>query len=120
LENWKCTSSVRQATASVIRSTGSTSCGTANSAPPIACKKKLFSEVLCGENEVRHKLTVKPKVNQSTEEIKKLLKSKIDPVNMKIGIRTFKSLKNGNVLIEADSKDETEILNSQTRDESEY
>jgi len=35
---------------------------------------------------------------------------------MKIGIRTFKSLKNDNVLIETDSKEETEILNSQIHD----
>jgi len=35
---------------------------------------------------------------------------------MKIGIRTFKSLKKGNVLIEADSKEEIEALNSQIRD----
>jgi hypothetical protein len=59
---------------------------------------------------------VKPKENQSSEEIKKLLKSKIDPVNMKIGIRAFRSLKNGNVLIEADSKEEIKLLNSQIRD----
>ena len=83
---------------------------------PIGGKKKLFSEVLCGKYETRHKLTIKPKDNQSTEEIKWLLKSKIDPINMKIGIRTFKSLKNGNVLIEADSKEEIEVLNSQIQD----
>jgi len=59
---------------------------------------------------------VKSKENQSTEEIKKLLKTKIDPVNMKIGIRKFKSLKNGNVLIEADSKKEIERSHSQIRD----
>jgi hypothetical protein len=59
---------------------------------------------------------VKPKVNQSAEEIKKLLKTEIDPVNMKIGIRTFKSLKNGNVLIETDSKEEIETLNTQISD----
>ena len=35
---------------------------------------------------------------------------------MKTGIRTFKSLKNGNVLIEADSKKEIERLHSQIRD----
>jgi len=86
--------------------TGLTSHGTAVSAPPSGNKKKLFSEVVCRKNE-RHKLTVKPEDNQSTEEIKKLLKSKDDPVNMKIGIRTFKSLKNSNVLIEADSKEDT-------------
>jgi hypothetical protein len=116
LEKWKSTSSVRQVLPSLTSSSGLTSRGTAVSAPPIGSKKKLFSEVLCGKNEEQHKLTVKPKDNWLTEEFKKLLKSKIDPVNMKIGIRTFKSLKNGNVLIEADSKEEIEILNSQIHD----
>jgi len=35
---------------------------------------------------------------------------------MKIGIRALKSLKNGQVLIEADSKEGLEILNSQIYD----
>jgi hypothetical protein len=64
----------------------------------------------------RQKLNVKCKENQSTEEIEKLLKTKIDPVNMKIGIKEFKSLRNGNVLIESDSKEEIERLDSQIRD----
>jgi hypothetical protein len=116
LEKWKSTSSARKASLSVINSSELTSCGAAVSTPPIGGKKKLSSEVLCGKNEVGHKLTVKPKSNPSTEEIKKLIKSKLDTVNMKFGIRTFKSLKNGNVLIEADSKDEIETLNSQIHD----
>jgi hypothetical protein len=58
---------------------------------------------------------VKRKVNKSTEEVKELLKAEIDPVNMEIGIRTFKSRKNGNFLIEADSKEEIEVLNCQIR-----
>ena len=74
---------------------------------------KLFSEVVGSKHEERHKLKIKPKQNQSTEEIKKLLKTKIDPIDMKIGIRTLKRLKNGQVLIEADSKEELEMLNSQ-------
>jgi len=49
---------------------------------------------------------VKPNDNKTAEEIKKLLRTKMDTVNMKIGIRTFKSLKNGNVLIETDSTQE--------------
>jgi len=56
---------------------------------------------------------VKPRHSQSTEEIKRLIKSKIDPVNTKIGIRTFKSLKNGNFLDAADSKEEIETVSSQ-------
>jgi len=89
-----------------------TSRGTAAHATPCCDRKKLFSEVVGGKLEERHKLKVKPKQSQSTEEIKKLLETKIDPINMKIGIRTLKSLKNGQVLIEADSKEELEILNS--------
>ena len=89
----KSTSSARQVVPSVVSSSGLASCGAAISAPPTGSKKKLFSDDMCGKNEVRHKLTVKPKDNQSTEEIKKLLKSKIDPVKMKTGIRTFKGLR---------------------------
>ena len=85
-------------------------------APPPSGRKKLFSEIVGRKNEECHKLTLKPKGNQTTEEIKKLLKSKIDPVDMKIGIRSFKSLKNGNVLIEADTKEEIDLLNSQIHD----
>jgi len=35
---------------------------------------------------------------------------------MKRGIRTFKGLKDGKVLIEADTKDDIEILSTQIRD----
>ena len=59
---------------------------------------------------------MKPNDNKTAEEIKKLLRTKINPVNTKIGIRTFISLKNGNVLIETDKKEETETLNTQIRD----
>jgi len=116
LQKWESTSVTRQVAPSDTSRPGLTSRGTADAAPPIGAKKKQFSEVLSGKNEERHKLTVKSKENQATEEIKKLLKIKIDPVNMKIGIRIFKSLKNGNVLIEADSKEEIERLHSQIRD----
>ena len=115
MQKWESTSTKRQVAPSVTSRPGLYSRGTADAAPLIGAKKKQFSEVLSGKNEERHKLTVKSKENQSTEQIKKL-KTKIGPVNMKIGIRTFKSLKNGNVLIEADSKEEIERLHSQIRD----
>jgi hypothetical protein len=104
---------------SVTSPTEFTNHGTVVSTPPNGVKKKLFSEILTGKNAEQHRLTVKPYDNKSTEEIKNLIRAKIDPVNMKIGIRTFKSLKNGNVLIEADRKEETEILNIQIRDKCE-
>ncbi|PSN44260.1 hypothetical protein C0J52_24564, partial [Blattella germanica] len=46
------------------------------------------------------------KSNQSTEEVKNYLKSNINPTEIKVGINTFKSLKDGRVLIEASSKEE--------------
>jgi len=74
LEKGKATSSARQVAPSVTSNTGLTSHSTVVPAPPSGNKKKVFSEVVCGKNEEQHKLTVKPKDNQSTEEIKKLLK----------------------------------------------
>ena len=45
-----------------------------------------------------------------TERIKGLLKSQISPAEIKVGINTFKSLKNGKVLTETNSKEEIEAL----------
>jgi len=45
-----------------------------------------------------------------------LLKTKFDSIDIKIGIRTLKSLKNVQVLIEAVRKESLEILNSQLHD----
>jgi predicted ATPase with chaperone activity len=58
----------------------------------------------------KFKLTVKAKEDQSSEIIKGLLKSKINPTEIKVGINTFKSLKKGKVLIETNSKEEIEAL----------
>ena len=103
-EKLKSTTSVRQVTPSFTCFTELTSQGTAISSPPSGSKKKLFSDVLSRKNTEWHRLRVKPNDNKTAEEIKNLLRTKLDPVNMKIGIRTFKSLRNENVLIEADSK----------------
>jgi hypothetical protein len=70
---------------------------------------KLYWEALGSEKKLtRFKLTVKSKENQSSETINGLLKSKINPTEIKVGINTFKSLKNWNVLIETNSKEEIE------------
>ena len=86
------------------------------SAPPHEARKKLYAEALSGKNGTRYKLTVKTKDNQSTDTVKKILKSILDPIDMKIGIRAFKGLEDGKVLIEADTTDDTEIFNSQIRE----
>ena len=95
LDKEKSSTSARQVVTSANSNEDLASRGSVTPAPPPRGRKKLFSEIVGRKNEERHKLTVKPKGNQNTEEIKKLLKSKIDPVDMKIGIRSLQSLKNG-------------------------
>jgi hypothetical protein len=64
----------------------------------------------CEKDLKRFKLTIKSKGNQSPEAIKGLLKTKINPTEIKVGINTIKSLRNGKVLIETNSKEEIEAL----------
>ena len=72
---------------------------------------KLYSEAQGSEKKLtRLKLTIKSKENQSSGPIKRLLKSKINPTEIKVVISTFKSLKNEKVLIETNSKEEIEAL----------
>ena len=66
LDKEKSTTSARQVATSVNSNEVLTSHGTATPAPP-RCGKKLFSEIVGGKNEERHKLTLKPKGNQMTE-----------------------------------------------------
>jgi regulator of replication initiation timing len=106
----------RQVAPSIDSTPGLTRGRNATSSPPSDGRKKLYAEALKGKNEMRYKLTVKSKDNQFADTVKKLLKSSIDPIDIKIGIRVFKGLKDGKVLIEADTKDDIEILNSQIRD----
>ena len=76
--------------------------------PPSEGRKKLYAEALSGKKGMLFKLTVRPRNNEPVDVVKKILKSSIDPIDMKIGIRSFKGLKDGKVLIEADTKDDIE------------
>jgi hypothetical protein len=71
---------------------------------------KLYSEAVAGEKLKSFKLTVKSRDNCTPESIKELLRAKINPTEIKVGINTFKALKNGKVLIETNSKEEIEAL----------
>jgi hypothetical protein len=62
-------------------------------------KKRLYSECLSGNQQKRSeqktfRLTVKSKGSHIIEHMKALVKTKVNPVEMKIGI-TFKGLRNG-------------------------
>jgi len=80
-------------------------------APSGSGESKLYSEVVDGVKRLkRFQLTVKTKSNQPPEAIKELLKTKINPIKIKVGINTFNSVSKGAVLIETNSKEETEKL----------
>ena len=116
LDKERSTTTARQLATSVNDNVALANSWSTTPATPIGGKKKLlYSEIAGRKNEERHKLTLKPKQHQTTEEIKQLLKAQVDPVNIQVGIRSLKSLRNGNVLIEADTKEEIEILTSQIR-----
>jgi hypothetical protein len=72
--------------------------------------RKLYSSVVAGCTEKRYTLTVKSTDNQPPDTIKKLLKSKVNPTEIKVGITSLKSFRDGRVMIEASSKNEIETL----------
>jgi hypothetical protein len=55
-----------------------------------------------------YKLVVKSKNNQNAEYTRTLLKSKVNPTQMKVGISALKTLKNGQLLIESEKKSDLE------------
>ena len=60
-----------------------------------------------------YKMTVGSKGAHPPETIKQLLKAKIYPSEIKVGINAFKTLNSGRVLIETKSKEETEALDNE-------
>ena len=80
-------------------------------APSGDSERKLYSEALASKiTKKKFKLTVRSKEQLSPDTIKGLLKTKVNPTEIKVGINSFKSLKNGRVLIETNSKEELEAL----------
>jgi hypothetical protein len=113
----------RHSTGHVAPSIGNTSAptreGSMTTTSPSGGRKKLRRR-LPGKKGNLHKLTVKSKNSQPAEAVKKMLKSSMDPIDMKIGIRTLKGLKDGNVLTEVDIKDDIEKLMLCIRDKCGY
>jgi hypothetical protein len=81
-----------------------------NQQPSSGGGKKIYSEVLSSCLDKRYNLTLKSKSNQSTEMIKIVLKTKVNPTDIKVGIKSFKLLKDSRVLIEVGSLDEINSL----------
>jgi len=74
--------------------------------------KTIYSEVKSDSIEKRKKKMVKTKSNQSSESIRSILKSKINPTEMKVSIKSLKSLRDGRVLISVGSAEETNLLST--------
>jgi len=55
-------------------------------------------------------MTVRSKCTHAPQTIKQILKTKIKPSELEVGINTFKTLNRGKVLIETNSKEEIEAL----------
>jgi hypothetical protein len=55
-------------------------------------------------------ITVRSKENHTPETIKKLIKTKINPTDIKGGVSTFKAIKYGRILIEVDSREEIDRI----------
>ena len=65
-------------------------------APPGGGGRKLFSEVLAnGGKTKKFKITVTSTDNQTSETVKEILKSNINPTEIKVGINALKTLRNG-------------------------
>jgi hypothetical protein len=74
-------------------------------------ERNFYSEALANKIFTnKFKLTVKLKEHLPPDTIKDLLKTKINPTEIKVGITAFKSLENGRVLIETNSKEELKAV----------
>ena len=78
--------------------------------PPHGSNRKLYSSVIEAHVETKHEVLIRSRVNQTPEMIKKRLKSKVSPTEMKLGITSLKLLRDGRVMIEANRKNEIEAL----------
>jgi hypothetical protein len=82
-------------------------------APPGGGGRKLFSEI--GKAK-RFTITVTSKDNQTTETIKEILKTNINPTEIKVRINALKTLRDRRVLIETNTKEELETLGKDIND----
>ena len=84
--------------------------------PSYGGARKSYAEITRANIDKRYKLMVKSKPNQPTDTIKNVLKTKINPTEVKVGMKTLKSLKDGRVLIEVGSIDETNLLSANIKE----
>ena len=75
----------------------------------------MYSKAVIASAEKRYKLMVKSKLDLSTE-VKNILRANVNPTVMKVVIRTRKSLKDRQILIEAGTTEEINKLSQTIKD----
>jgi hypothetical protein len=78
---------------------------------------KLYSDIVAERDEKKFTLTHRTKGNHTPEGIIRVLKEKVNPVEIKVGITSLKTLRNGRVLIEAGRKTEINLMGDNIRKE---
>lgn len=78
--------------------------------PPHKHSPKLYSDVAAGRDKKKFTLSLRKKDKHTPEDIIRLLKTKVNPAEIKVGITSLKALRDGKVVIEAGSKHELDIL----------
>jgi hypothetical protein len=81
-------------------------------------KYKIYLDVAAGRGK-KFTLTLKTKDNHTPEEIIQILKDKVTPAEIKVGITSLRTLRDGPVLIEAGSKNEIGRIGDKIRAECE-
>ena len=76
---------------------------------PINNSLRNYAEIVQGSKVKSFKMTIKSQDAHPPEKIKQILKNKINPGEINVGVNTFKTLSRG-VLIETNSKEEIEVL----------
>jgi len=77
-------------------------------------RRKLYSEIVKNEENKRYRITLKAKDDILTpEQIKLQLKKNINPMDIEVGIREVKAIKDRGILIETGSEEEIDSLSSE-------
>jgi len=84
--------------------------------PSIGNTPKLYSDVVAGHDRKKFQLTLRSKGTHTPDEIKNLLKEKVNLIEIKVGIQSLKPIRDGRVIIEVGSKKEMELLEEGIRE----
>jgi hypothetical protein len=80
---------------------------------------KLYSDAVAGRGGKKFTLMLRTKDNHTPEEIIRILKDKVNPAEIKVGITSLRTMRDGRVLIGAGSKHEIDTIGDKIRAECE-